>query len=104
MATTNGLSTRLEAEFAEAHDRVRHQAEEFARDNAVARQRFDTFARVRDKVRELAAPRLQLLGERIPDGKMKPVPSPHGGSVTVQLDTGLASITLSFALSHEGTI
>jgi YHS domain-containing protein len=104
MPTTDALKTRLDAEFAAAQEQVRREGEESARANEAARQRFDTFARVRDKVRELAEPRLEQLRERFPDGKMNPVRSSQGGSVTLHLETGRARMTLSFNLSHDGAV
>jgi YHS domain-containing protein len=104
MPTTDALKTRLDAEFAAAQEQVRRKGEESARANETARQRFETFAQVRDKIRELAEPRLQQLRERFPDGKMEPVRSAQGGSVTLRLDSGLARMTLSFGLSHDGMV
>jgi len=104
MPSSDTLTTRLDAEFAATRERIRWMREESIRVSAATHTRFETFTRLRERIQELAAPRLKQLQERFPEVKAAPVSSPHGDSLLLRLDSDVAKITVAFSLSHDGDL
>jgi YHS domain-containing protein len=104
MASSDTLTNRLDAEFAATHERIRGMQAESIRISEESHTRFKTFTRLRERVNELTAPRLQQLRDRFPEADSTSVPSPHGDSVSLRLDSDLVRITVAFSLSHDGAL
>jgi YHS domain-containing protein len=104
MASSDTLTSRLDAEFATTRERIRGMQAESIRISEESHTRFKIFTRLRERVNELTAPRLQQLQDRFPDAETTSVPSPHGDSVSLRLASDVATITVGFSLSHDGAL
>jgi YHS domain-containing protein len=104
MASSDTLTGRLDAEFAATRERIRGMQEEANRFSEKTQTQFQVFTRLRERIDGLTAPRLKQLQERLPGAATTSVPSPHGGSVSLRLESGLARIALGLSLSHDGPL
>src|SRR5689334_19516025 len=104
MASNDSLTGRLDAEFAATRDRISAEQVESVRVSDARHIRFGAFTRLRERVNELAAPRLKQLKDRLPGADMTSVPSPQGDSVSLRLAWDLAVMTVDFSLSHDGAL
>jgi YHS domain-containing protein len=104
MATSDSLTSRLDAEFAAAHERIRRMQEDSTRAREGMQSRFEIFTRVRERVGELLAPRLRQLQVRFPDAKTTPMRSRHGDSVALCLQSERFKVILTLSLSHDGSV
>ncbi|HUC14967.1 MAG TPA: hypothetical protein VMS00_10995 [Acidimicrobiales bacterium] len=94
----------MDAEFAATRARISGQQAESVRVSEATNIRFDAFTVLRDRVNELAAPRLKQLQDRLPGAAMTSVPSSQGDSVSFRLKWDLAVMTVDFSLSHDGSL
>ncbi len=104
MESNNSLSGRLDAEFAATRDRISGQQAESIRVSEATHVRFDAFTLLRERLNELAAPRLKQLQDRLPGAAMTSVPSSQGDSASFRLAWDLAVMTVDFSLSHDGSL
>jgi YHS domain-containing protein len=103
MESNNSLAGRLDAEFAATRARISGQQAESVRVSDATHIRSDAFALLRERVNELASPRLKQLQDRLPAAAMTSAPSPQGDSVSFRLTWDLAVMTVDFSLSHDGS-
>jgi YHS domain-containing protein len=104
VTSSDTLASRLDAEFEAAREHIRGMHAESVRISVITHTRFMAFTRLRERVNDLVAPRLEQLHERLPGADTASVPSPHGDTVSLRLASGAAKITLALSLSHDGSL
>lgn len=108
MDAPSELQSRLNAVFDEAQSRISEFQQKAGRETIALKERYAKFEEIRTRLREtIFLPRLKVLQERFPDGKMTPMRSRDIGAVVFSIGRTVdvpASVEVHFHFRHDGRV
>ena len=103
MADINSFVKRIDEQVAQARARVEQLQSEAQQSYEGRKQRYQTFLKVLEDLRGVAAPRLEKLGERC-KFEATPTESADGKSVTLNFQTPVARVRLRLSATHYAEV
>ena len=103
MADINSFVKRIDEQVAQARARVEQLQSEAQQSYEGRKQRYQTFLKVLEDLRGVAAPRLEKLGERC-KFEATPTESADGKSVTLNFQTPVARVRLRLSATHDAEV
>jgi YHS domain-containing protein len=103
MADISSFVKRIDEQVAQARARVEQVQAEAQQSYEGRKQRYQTFLKVLEDLRGVAAPRLEKLGERC-KFEATPTESADGKSVALNFQTPVAKVRLRLSATHDAEV